>query len=52
MTEILFLRKKKQEALEKKLGSKFIRINTSKENYDADQLAEYKHLSVNLRTDN
>ena len=27
---------KRQEALEKKRGSKFIRINTSKENYDAD----------------
>ena len=27
---------KRQEALEKKRGSKFIRTNTSKENYDAD----------------
>ena len=27
---------KRQKALEKKLGSKFIRINTSKEGYDAD----------------
>ena len=27
---------KRQEALEKKLGCKFIRINTSKEDYDAD----------------
>ena len=27
---------KRQEALEKKLGCKFIRINTSKEGYDAD----------------
>ena len=28
--------KKRQEALEKKLDCKFIRINTSKENYDVD----------------
>ena len=35
LTEILFLRKR-QEALEKKLDCKFIWINTSKENYDAD----------------
>ena len=28
--------KKRQEALEKKLNCTFIRINTSKENYDAD----------------
>ena len=36
--EILFLRKKRQEALEKKLGCIFIRINTSdaKRDYDAD----------------
>ena len=27
---------KRQEALEKKIGCKFIRINTSKEGYDAD----------------
>ena len=32
----LIFKEKRQEALEKKLGSKFIRINTSKENYDAD----------------
>ena len=32
-TEILFLKKK---ALEKKLNCTFIRINISKENYDAD----------------
>ena len=30
------MKKKKQKALEKKLNCKFIRINTSKENYDAD----------------
>ena len=32
----LIFKEKRQEALEKKLGSRFIRINTSKENYDAD----------------
>ena len=30
------MKKKRQEALEKKLNCTFIRINTSKENYDAD----------------
>ena len=37
-TEILFLKKKRQEALEKKLGCIFIRINTSdaKRGYDTD----------------
>ena len=32
----LIFEKKRQEALEKKLGCKFIRINTSKEGYNAD----------------
>ena len=32
----LIFEEKRQEALEKKLGCKFIRINTSKEGYDAD----------------
>ena len=32
----LIYEKKRQEALEKKRDCKFIRINTSKENYDAD----------------
>ena len=38
LTETLLLRKKRQEALEKKLGCKFIRINTSnaKNGYDLD----------------
>ena len=30
------MKKKRQEALEKKLNCTFIRINTSRENYDAD----------------
>ena len=34
LTETLFLRR--QEVLEKKLGCKFIRINTSKEGYNVD----------------
>ena len=32
----LIFEEKRQKALEKKLNCKFIRINTSKENYDAD----------------
>ena len=36
LIETLNLKKKRQEALEKKLNCTFIRINTSKENYDAD----------------
>ena len=36
LTQILFWGEKRQEALEKKLACKFIRINTSKEGYDAN----------------
>ena len=36
LTEILFLRKKDKRLWKKKLGCKFIRINTSKEGHDAD----------------
>ena len=36
LIQILFWGEKRQEALEKKLGCKFIRINTSKEGYDAN----------------
>ena len=32
----LVFEQKRQEALEKKLNCKFVRINTSRENYDAD----------------
>ena len=32
----LIFEEKRQKALEKKLGRKFITINTSKENHDAD----------------
>ena len=34
--DLFFEKKKRQKALEKKLNCEFIRINTNKENYDAD----------------
>ena len=39
----LIFEEKGQKALEKKLNCKFIRINTSKENYDADYQASRIH---------
>ena len=36
LAETLFLRRKDKKQQKKKLGCKFIRINTSKEGYDAD----------------
>ena len=36
VTETLFLRRKDKKHSKKKLGCKFIRINTSKEGYDTD----------------
>ena len=36
MTEILFLRRKDKKHQKKKLGCKLIRINASKEDYNAD----------------
>ena len=36
LTEILFLRRKYKKHQKKALGSKFIRINTSKEGYDTN----------------
>ena len=36
VTETLFLRRKDKKHSKKKLGCKFIRINTSKEGYDPD----------------
>ena len=43
--------KKRQEALEKKLNCTFIRINTSKENFDVDyEASRIKRLLVNLKT--
>ena len=47
----LIFEEKRQKVLEKKLNCKFIRVNTSKENYDADyKLVEYRCLSVSLKT--
>ena len=37
---------KRQEALEKKFGCKFIRINTSKEGYDVDYEASRIQISI------
>ena len=37
--------------LEKNFGCKFIRINTSKEGYDADYEVSRIQTSVNLKTD-
>ena len=46
----LIFEEKRQEALEK---NSILRINTSKEGYDQTmKLVEYKHLSVNLKTNN
>ena len=36
LTETLFLRRKDKKHQKKKIGSQFIRINTSKESYDAE----------------
>ena len=36
MKKVILTEEKRQKALEKKLNLTFIRINTSKENYDAD----------------
>ena len=45
----LIFEEKRQKALKEKLNCIFIRINTSKENYDADlKLVEYKRLLVIL----
>ena len=51
LREILSLKKKDKKYQKKKLNCKFIRVNTSKENYDADyKLVEYRCLSVSLKT--
>ena len=39
LIEILCLKKKKRKSTKKELNCTFIRINTSKENYDADHKA-------------
>ena len=51
LAEIFFLRRKREKHWKKKLGCKFIRINTSKEGYNADYeasrvqtfISEYKN---------
>ena len=49
----LIFEEKRQKALEKRLGCKFIRINTCKDGYNADyKSAEYKHVLVSLKTKN
>ena len=46
----LIFEKKRQEVLEKKLGRKFIRINTSKEGYNADyEASRIKTFISNLK---
>ena len=48
-----FFYEKRQKAPEKKLGCKFIRINTSKESYDRDyEASRIQTYIVNLKTDN
>ena len=42
----LIFEEKRQKALEKKLGCKFIRINMSKEGYDADYEASRIHTFI------
>ena len=47
----LELKKKRQEALEKKLNCTFIGINTSKENYDPDyEVSRIQTLSVKFES--
>ena len=46
LTETLLLRKKRQEALEKKLGCKFIRINTSNAKNGCDLDYEVNDIEV------
>ena len=52
-TEILFSRTKDKEALQKKLNRKFIRINTCKENYDADyEIGRIQTILASLKNKN
>ena len=45
-------KKKRQEALEKKFNCTFIRINTSRENFDADYEASRIQTFINQSKDN
>ena len=47
LTGPLFLKKKRQKALEKKLNCEFIRINTSRKNYNADYEASRIQTFIN-----
>ena len=51
LAETLFLTRKDKKH-QKKTGCNFIRINISKESYDADYEASRIQTSVNLKTDN
>ena len=48
----LIFEEKRQKAIEKKLGCKFIRIRLKKAMMHNMKPVEYKHLSVNLKTEN
>ena len=48
----LMFEKKREEALEKELNCKFIRINTSRENYDADYEASGIQVSISQFKEN
>ena len=48
--ELLF--EEKRKALEKKLGCKFIRINTSNYYHEDYEIGRCKHLLVSLKADN
>ena len=48
----LIFEQKRQEALEKKLNSKFIRINTSRENFDVDYEASRIQTFISQFKDN
>ena len=52
LIENLNLKKKRQEALEKKLNCTFIRINTSRENFDADYEASRIQTFISQFKDN
>ena len=52
LIETLNLKKKRQEALEKKLNCTFIRINTSKENFDVDYEASRIQMFISQFKDN
>ena len=52
LIETLKLKKKRQEALEKKFNCTFIRINSSRENFDADYKASRIQTFISQFKDN